>query len=339
MLYDIARSILFKMDAERAHGLAMDALEAMHTLGLAKPLLAGRIPSMPVRAMGLEFPNPVGLAAGLDKNAEHVDALADLGFGFLELGGVTPRPQPGNAKPRLFRVVEARAVINRFGFNSVGVEQFAQNLARARYKGILGVNLGKNLATPLEDAVKDYAASLERVYTMVHFATINVSSPNTKNLRQLQQAESLRPVLADMHGLRERLAQKHGRRVALAVKISPDLDDAELKGIAHIARDTGMDAVIAANTTTSRDGVAGMPNGDETGGLSGEPLRARATDVVGLLARELDGAIPVIGGGGIMNASDARDKLAAGATLVQIYSGMVYRGPGLAGEILRGLAG
>ncbi len=336
MIYRLARPLLFKIDPESAHTLSLRLLSLLQQSGLLK-LIASSAPPKPVSAMGLDFPNPLGLAAGLDKNADYVDALGSLGFGFLEIGGVTPLPQPGNPRPRVFRLPSAEAIINRFGFNSVGIEKFADNLRQAHYKGILGVNLGKNKDTPLELAANDYILSLEKIYPLVHFATINISSPNTQNLRNLQAPEELAPLLAAMHQTRERLAQKHGRRVALALKIAPDIDDATIESIARIAVAEKMDAVIATNTTLSRELVQGLPHADEQGGLSGAPLREASTLVIYKLARALDGALPIIGVGGIMSAEHARDKLNAGATLLQLYCGLVYRGPGVIGEIVSGL--
>ena len=336
MLYNVARPLLFRMDPEDAHALSMKSLCALQRSGLSK-MLVPAVANKPVRAMGLEFPNPLGLAAGLDKHAEFVDALGGLGFGFLELGGVTPRPQPGNPRPRVFRLPEAEAIINRLGFNSVGIDQFVANLRRAHYRGIVGINLGKNKDTPNERAVEDYVLGLEKICTLAHFATINVSSPNTANLRQLQSAGELTPLLAAVHARREQLAQRHGRRVALALKIAPDIDDEAIASIARVSVEQHMDAIIATNTTLSRDRVHGLTHGNETGGLSGAPLREMSTEVIRKLARALDGAMPIIGVGGIMSAEHAREKLSAGATLLQLYCGLVYRGPGIVADIVNGL--
>lgn len=333
MLYSAIRPLLFRLDPETAHGLALRSLDALHRCRLTP----SRLPLKPVTAMGLDFPNPVGMAAGMDKHAEHLEAIGSLGFGFLEIGGVTPRPQPGNARPRMFRIPEAEAIINRYGFNSVGVDQVYRNLTESAYKGILGVNLAKNKETPLDDAASDYKLTLERLYPFAHFATINVSSPNTPNLRQLQSADALEPLLAEVHRHREVLSDRHGRRVALAVKIAPDMDDAGIQSIARIAVKQKMDAIIATNTTVSRDLVRGLPHASEDGGLSGAPLRERSTEVIRQLARVLDGALPIIGVGGIMNAEHANEKLRAGASLLQLYCGLVYRGPGLIREIVAGL--
>jgi dihydroorotate dehydrogenase len=288
--------------------------------------------------MGLDFPNPVGLAAGMDKDAAHVDALATLGFGFIEVGAVTPRPQPGNPVPRVFRLPRAEALINRLGFNSQGVDAFVENLCRARSGAIVGVNIGKNADTANERAIEDYVACLRKVYPHAGFVTANVSSPNTKNLRELQRAEELDGFLAALVAERDRLAAQHGRRVPLAVKVSPDLDDAGIAAVADRVAARGIDAVIATNTTLSREGVEHLRFGHQQGGLSGSPLKARATAVVAKLRRALPATVAIIGVGGIASAADAREKLDAGANLVQLYTALVYRGPGLVSRIVRGLA-
>jgi dihydroorotate dehydrogenase len=337
MLYELARPLLFHIDPETAHALALPSFRLAQRLGLAG--LPGRAIAGPrVRAMGLDFPNPVGLAAGLDKDGEFIDALAAFGFGFLEVGTVTPRPQPGNPRPRMFRIVEREAIINRMGFNSSGVARLAENVRRARYDGILGVNIGKNFDTPVERAAEDYVACLEQVYPLASYVTVNVSSPNTKGLRQLQRADELGALLAALAGARDRLARTHGRRVPLALKIAPDLDDEEIAAIARALLDHGIDAAIATNTTVSRNGVEGLAHADEAGGLSGAPLRPLATAAVRKLGAALEGRIPIIGVGGIMSAEDAREKLDAGASLVQVYTGLVYRGPALVRRIVAGLA-
>ncbi len=337
MLFRLARPLLFALDAETAHDIALPSFRLLQRCGLAG-LPGGPLPGPRVRAMGLEFPNPVGLAAGLDKNAEYVDALAAFGFGFLEVGTVTPRPQPGNARPRLFRIPEREAIVNRMGFNNVGVERFARNLRGARSRGIVGVNIGKNFDTPLERAVEDYLACLDAVHELASYVAINISSPNTKDLRRLQQADELDALLRAIVARRDRLAGRTARRLPLAVKIAPDLDDGQIAAIAALTAASGLDAVIATNTTTSRAGVEGLPHAGEAGGLSGAPLRAASTAVVRKLARELGGRLPIIGVGGISSAADAREKLDAGATLVQLYTGLVYRGPRLVREIVAGLA-
>jgi len=282
--------------------------------------------------MGLDFPNPVGLAAGLDKHAEHVGALSALGFGFIELGGVTPRPQPGNPRPRLFRIPAARAIINRYGLNSVGIDDFVFNLSRSSRKCVIGVNIGKNKDTPNEKAADDYAICLEKLYPHVDYVTLNVSSPNTAGLRDLQAVEYLSELLKAVKSRREALRDKHGRNVALALKIAPDLEDAQVRGIAAIARREGIDGVVATNTTVSRETVMELPWGNEQGGLSGAPLRERSTQVLRILAQELKGEVPLVGVGGILAGADAVEKLDAGATLVQVYTGLIYRGPELIEE-------
>ena len=329
---------MFAADPERAHALAFAGLDAAARLGVAQ-LAAPRLPASPVDAMGMRFPNRVGLAAGLDKNADHLRGLATLGFGFLEAGTVTPRPQPGNPRPRMFRLVEAQALINRLGFNNEGVERFVTNVDRSGYRGILGINIGRNFDTSNERAADDYVACLHAVHSRASYVTINVSSPNTKGLRDLQAEDALSTLLARLTAERDDLAQRHGRRLPLAVKIAPDLDTVAVDSIARILVRHGIDGVIATNTTLARDRVAGLAHADEAGGLSGAPLRERATTVLRVLADVLDGALPIIGVGGIMSAEDAREKICAGATLVQLYTGLIYRGPELVAECVRGLAG
>jgi dihydroorotate dehydrogenase len=338
MFYGAARSFLFALDPETAQCLAFGSLECLDRVGATR-LLAGSAPPLPVRVMGLDFPNPVGLAAGADKNGEHVDALGRLGFGFLEIGAVTPRPQPGNPKPRLFRLASAEAIINRLGFNSAGVDEVVRNLERARYRGILGINIGKNFDTPNEYAADDYVACLRKLYRYASFVTANVSSPNTKDLRQLQRADELDALLARLVAERDRLAVQHGARVPLAVKVSPDLDDAGIEAIADRVAVRGIDAVIATNTTVSREGVAHLREAREQGGLSGAPLRRMSTAVVAKFRRALPGRVAIVGVGGIASVEDAREKLDAGANLVQLYTALVYHGPGLVASIVRGLAG
>jgi dihydroorotate dehydrogenase len=277
--------------------------------------------------MGHSFPTPGGLAAGLDKNGAHIDALARLGFGFLEVGTVTPRPQPGNPRPRQFRIPEARAVINRLGFNNLGVDRLVHNLRAARYRGILGINIGKNFDTPIERAASDYLACMRKVYALASYLTINISSPNTKNLRRLQDADELDRLLAALKAEQSKLADEHGRYVPVALKIAPDLTAEQLDSIAELLLAHRIDAVVATNTTVSREGVEGLAHADETGGLSGAPLTARSTQVIRQLAGKLKRRIPIIGVGGIMRAEDAAQKLAAGASLVQLYTGLVYAGP------------
>jgi len=329
MLYALARPLLFALEPETAHSLALGLADAPLRLGL---LRFRRPPDRPVRAMGLEFRNPVGLAAGLDKDALHVDALAALGFGFVELGGVTPRPQPGNPRPRLFRIPQAEALINRMGLNSAGVEAFAENLRRARRETVIGVNIGKNRDTPNERAAEDYERCLEALYPYVHYVSINVSSPNTPGLRDLQSPDALAALLARLRAARERLRERHGRDVKLLPKISPDFEAETVRAIADVVRREHMDGIIATNTTVSREGVEGLPHAEEPGGLSGAPLRPRALATLRALVASLGGELPVIGVGGIMSGSDAAERFAAGATLVQLYTGLVYRGPELISE-------
>lgn len=330
MLYSLARPFLFALDPETAHNAAL------RFSGLAG-LFARRPPACPVKAMGLEFPNPVGLAAGLDKHAEHVDSLAALGFGFLELGGVTPRPQPGNPRPRLFRIPQARAIINRYGLNSVGVDVFVENLKKVKAKSIVGVNIGKNKDSPNDKAADDYVVCLEKLYPHVDYVTLNVSSPNTAGLRDLQNAEVLSDLIQKVRTKREQLRDKHGRNVALALKIAPDLDEAAVLQIAAVARREQIDGIVATNTTVSRDAVARFEHGNEQGGLSGAPLRESSSRVLRILSRELKGEIPLIGVGGILTGADAVEKIDAGATLVQIYSGLIYRGPALVNECVEAI--
>jgi dihydroorotate dehydrogenase len=337
MFYRALRPFLFGLDPELAHRLSLNSLASLHRLGLSG-MMGRAAPALPVRAMGLTFPNPVGLAPGLDKNGEYIDALASLGFGFLEIGGVTPRAQPGNPKPRLFRLPAAEAVINRMGFNNVGVDRAVENVRRAKYRGILGINIGKNADTPVERAAEDYVVCLRKVYAVAGFVTANVSSPNTRGLRSLQGGDELDALLTVLLRERNALAAEQGRTVPLAVKIAPDLDDAAIDAIAERLVSHRVDAVIATNTTTSRAGVENLAHGGEQGGLSGAPLRARSTAVVARLARSLQGRVPIIGVGGIASAEHAREKLDAGATLVQLYTALLYRGPEIVGEIVQGLA-
>jgi len=322
-LYALARPLLFSLDPETAHRV---------TLQLAGFLPYAAVPPCPVRALGLQFPNPVGLAAGLDKNAEHIDALAKLGFGFIEVGTVTPRPQAGNPRPRLFRLPQAQALINRFGFNNVGVDAFLRNVVRSRYRGILGINIGRNADTPPERAADDYELCLDKVYSHASYVAVNISSPNTRGLRDLQQKDQVENLLARLSTRRERLAERHGKRIPLVLKVAPDLEIEQVKSIARAVRTHRVEGVIATNTSVSRDGVEGLPHANEAGGLSGKPLRERATRVLKLLESELRNEATLIGAGGIFTQSDASEKIAAGASLVQLYTGLIYRGPGLVAE-------
>ena len=338
MLYTLARPLLFALEAETAHHLTLESLLALRRLGLG-PSAPSAPPSCARRAFGIDFPNPVGLAAGLDKDGAYIDALARLGFGFLEIGTVTPRPQPGNPKPRLFRLPEARAVINRLGFNSGGVDRLVENVKRARYRGVLGINIGKNAATPIDRAADDYLECLRKVYPLASYVTVNISSPNTRNLRQLQDNAQLDALLGQLKREQARLADAHGRHVPLAVKVAPDLEAPQVADIAALLRRHRVEALIATNTTVTRNGVEGLPRAEEAGGLSGAPVMERSTAIVRELVRALQGEVPVIGVGGILSGTDARAKIAAGASLVQLYTGLVYRGPRLVRECVAALCG
>ncbi len=330
-MFQLLRPALFALDPETAHHATLSALKTAHCLGTL-PLIVTRPANDPRTVMGLTFPNPVGLAAGLDKNGAYIDALAALGFGFIEIGTVTPRPQPGNPKPRMFRLPEAQGIINRMGFNNDGVDVLIENVKRANFKGILGINIGKNADTPIEKAADDYLIGLRKVYQYASYVAINISSPNTKNLRRLQSGDELDALLAQLKTEQEKLAQQHGKYVPLAVKIAPDLDSEQIKQIAALLTKHRVDAVIATNTTLARDGVEDLPHSNEAGGLSGLPVREKSTAVIRQLAAELHGALPVIGVGGILKGADALEKMQAGASLVQIYSGMIYRGWDLIAE-------
>jgi dihydroorotate dehydrogenase len=332
MLYEFARPLLFALDAETAHDLTLASLRTAHALHL--PVACAAPAGKPVRVMGLEFPNRIGLAAGLDKNGECIEGLAALGFGHIEIGTVTPRPQAGNAKPRLFRLPERQAIINRMGFNNHGVDALVANVKRSAYKGVLGINIGKNFDTPIERAVDDYLACLRKVYAHASYVTVNISSPNTRNLRQLQGESELDGLLGPLKREQAALAQQHGRDVPLALKIAPDLDEAQIKVIADALRRHRIDAAIATNTTLSREGVEHLAHADEAGGLSGAPVFGKATTVLGALSRHLGCEIPLIGVGGVMDGQSARAKLEAGAQLVQIYTGLIYRGPALVKEAI-----
>ncbi len=337
MLYPFFRPALFALDPERAHEAAFAALDAAARLGLAQ-LAAQKVAASPVEAMGIRFPNRVGLAAGLDKNAAHLAGLATFGFGFIEAGTVTPRAQPGNPKPRMWRIPERQALVNRLGFNNGGVAAFVANVERAGYRGILGINIGRNFDTPNEQAADDYVACLEAVYPHAAYVTVNVSSPNTKGLRELQSDAAFDALLASLAAARARLADRHGRRVPLAVKIAPDLDEDAVLAIARALIAHGIDAVIATNTTVSRDAVAGLPHAGEAGGLSGAPVFEPSNRVIRMLAGALGGALPIIGVGGILSGEDAVAKLDAGATLVQVYTGLIYKGPGIIADCAAAIA-
>jgi len=335
-VYKLVRPLLFSLDPERAHDIALASLDLAARLGLQKPPQSSQ-QIAPRTVMGLSFPNPVGLAAGLDKNAAHIPAMAALGFGFLEVGTITPRPQPGNPKPRLFRLPEAEALINRMGFNNQGVDVLLSNIRSCKHHGILGINIGKNLDTPIDRAAEDYLNAFRRVQGLASYVTVNISSPNTQNLRKLQGAAELKALLGALARLREECGRSQGRHIPIAVKIAPDLSEAELDDIADILLSEKMDAVIATNTTLSRDGVSGLRHSQETGGLSGRPVRERSLAVIQALQKRLEGKLPIIGVGGISDADSAKAALDAGASLIQIYTGLIYRGPTLIDEICRAL--
>jgi dihydroorotate dehydrogenase len=335
--YCLVKPFVFALDPETAHELTLAGLAALQKTGVLpayRPLRAS-----PVTVMGLEFPNRVGLAAGLDKNGEIIDALATWGFGFIEVGTVTPRPQPGNPRPRLFRLPEAQGIINRMGFNNRGVDTLVANVRTARFKGILGINIGKNFDTPIEKAADDYLACLDKVYALASYVAVNISSPNTKNLRQLQGESELDALLGALRTRQTELADKHGHYVPMALKIAPDLDEAQIVNIADALRRHRLDGVIATNTTLAREGVEHLKHGNQAGGLSGAPLFERSTGVLRRLTLALAGELPVIAAGGIVDGGKAKAKLDAGAALVQIYSGLVYKGPDLVGECIGATAG
>jgi len=335
-IYSLARPLLFQFDAESVHDFTLKSLKTAERLGVLK-LCASPPVCQPRTVMGITFPNAVGLAAGLDKNAAVIDGMAALGFGFIEVGTVTPRPQPGNPKPRLFRVSEAQGIVNRFGFNNLGVDNLIANVKASKYKGVLGINIGKNFDTPNENAVSDYLICMRKVYAYASYITVNISSPNTKNLRALQEKEALSDLLATLKAEQLKLAEQHGRYVPIALKIAPDLELAQVNEIADLLMTHKIDGVIATNTTLSRDAVQGMQNAAETGGLSGAPVRDKSTVVIQQLSQRLRGALPIIGVGGILSGADAVEKVAAGASLVQLYSGLIYKGPQLIRDVAQAL--
>ncbi|MDR0275957.1 MAG: quinone-dependent dihydroorotate dehydrogenase [Burkholderiaceae bacterium] len=345
--YDLARPLLFRLDPETAHEWTMNLLARAGGTPLQCAWRHARV-SDPVQLAGLKFPNRVGLAAGMDKNARAIDALGAMGFGFVEVGTVTPLPQPGNPKPRLFRLPRAQALITRMGINNDGLQAFVHNVRISRFHSskatqdegermILGLNIGKNAATPMERATQDYLTCLAGVYPWADYVAVNISSPNTKNLRDLQSDAALDALLAALAARRAELAQEHGKRVPLFLKIAPDLDEAQVQAIAAALRKHGIDGVIAANTTLAREAVQGMPHGDEAGGLSGAPVREASNRVIRALRAALGAGFPIIGVGGILSGADAVEKIQAGADAVQICTGLIYRGPTLAGEAARAL--
>ncbi|SIQ20252.1 dihydroorotate oxidase A [Pseudacidovorax sp. RU35E] len=342
-LYGLARPLLFRMDAEAAHELTLGQLARTQNTPLAALYTVRRVDD-PVELAGLRFPNRVGLAAGLDKNARCIDAFAAMGFGFVEVGTVTPRPQPGNARPRIFRLPAAEALINRLGFNNEGLDSFLTNVQRARFRQradslpmLLGLNIGKNASTSIERAADDYLACLDGVYAQADYVAVNISSPNTANLRSLQSDEALDALLGTLSERRVQLHQRTGKRTPIFLKIAPDLDEAQVAVIADTLRRQGMDGVIATNTTLARDAVAGLPYGQEAGGLSGAPVRDASNRVIRQLRAALGPGFPIIGVGGVLNGNDAQAKLAAGADVVQMYTGLIYRGPSLVTEVATAL--
>jgi dihydroorotate dehydrogenase len=341
LLYALARPLLFSLDPEEAHDLTLPALRRAASLGLTR-MLRRPLPD-PRVVMGITFPNPVGLAAGLDKDGAYIDGLAALGFGFIEIGTVTPRPQPGNPKPRMFRLPEANAIINRMGFNNGGVDAFVRNVQASKFyqnkEGVLGLNIGKNADTPIERAADDYLMCLEKVYPYASYVTVNISSPNTKNLRQLQGASELDALLATLKNAQQRLADQHKRYVPMLLKIAPDVDGEQVKNIADALLRHKFDGVIATNTTISRDAVKGLRHAEEAGGLSGAPVFNASNQVIRSLKAELGDALPIIGVGGILSGADTQAKVDAGAALVQLYSGLIYRGPALIRECTDALRG
>lgn len=334
LTYRLLRPFLFRLDPETAHELGLAALRTVAHMGRLNPL---RSPPLlkPREAFGLHFPNPVGLAAGMDKNGDCIEGLAALGFGFIELGTVTPRPQPGNPKPRLFRLPQAGAVINRMGFNNKGVDYLIGRVCASRYEGVLGINIGKNRDTPNERALDDYLVCLRKVYPYAHYVTVNISSPNTPGLRDLQHSDNLEKLLSGLKHEQVRLEQEQGRYVPLLLKVAPDLEPADVETIATVVRRQGIDGVVATNTTAARPAaIQGLPFADEAGGLSGQPLAESSTQVIRQFRAIKDGELALIGCGGIFSAADAQVKIEAGADLVQIYTGFIYRGPALIEEIV-----
>ncbi|MDK9735784.1 quinone-dependent dihydroorotate dehydrogenase [Vibrio sp. D404a] len=336
MLYRLARTGFFQLDAEKAHDLAIQNFKRF--TGTPVDLLyRQQLPHRPVEVMGLTFKNPVGLAAGLDKNGECIDAFGAMGFGFVEVGTVTPRPQAGNDKPRLFRLVEAEGIINRMGFNNLGVDNLVENVKKSNYDGILGINIGKNKDTPIEKGAEDYLICMEKVYQYAGYIAVNISSPNTPGLRSLQYGEALDELLAELKTKQAELEEKHGKYVPLALKIAPDLSDDEISQICESLIKNKIDGVIATNTTLDRSIVEGMKHANEAGGLSGRPVQSRSTEVVRKLYEELGDELPIIGVGGVDSYVAAKEKMMAGAKLVQVYSGFIYKGPSLVSDIVKNL--
>lgn len=333
--YDLIRKALFVLEPECAHHLSLEAMKWAERLHLSGIYRDNKLPSLPVQAMGLTFSNPVGLAAGLDKNGDYIDALGDLGFGFIEIGTVTPRPQAGNPRPRLFRLPEHQAIINRMGFNNKGVDHLVAQARKRNYKGILGINIGKNFDTPVENANRDYLIGLEKVYAHADYITINLSSPNTPGLRSLQIGEALRELINVLANRKAQLETQYQKSVPLLIKIAPDMSYEEIANLAQVAMDCKIDGLIATNTTVSREKIAGSPLATEAGGLSGRPVFELSTEVLAGLSKTVNGRLLLVGVGGIDSASTALSKFHAGAQLIQVYTGFIYRGPELIQEICR----
>ncbi len=336
MFYPAIRKVLFKFDAETIHELTIKGLKSTGSSPL-NAFYKQRVANKPVKVMGIEFPNPLGLAAGLDKNGECIDAFDAMGFGFIEVGTVTPRPQPGNDKPRIFRLPQANAIINRMGFNNKGVDYLISQVRSAKFTGVLGINIGKNKDTPEENAKDDYIHCMRKVYDFATYITVNISSPNTPGLRALQYGDALNELLSALKIEQKALAKQYNKYVPIAVKIAPDLTEEEVLSIAQCLLENEIDGVIATNTTLSREGVEQLEHGNEQGGLSGAPVKEKSTTVIRILAKALDNKLPIIGVGGIASSNDANEKLAAGASLVQIYTGFIYQGPPLIKAIVNGL--
>jgi dihydroorotate dehydrogenase len=330
-MYDKLRPLLFALEPETAHKLTLYGLGVAQRSNFAH-WIARPPRDLPVRVFGIDLPNPVGLAAGLDKNADHLDALAALGFGFIEVGTVTPRPQAGNPKPRMFRLPAHEALINRMGFNNAGIDALVRNVEQSAYSGVLGINVGKNRDTPNEEAVNDYRLCMRRAWPLASYLTINISSPNTKGLRDLQEEDALRRLIGQLREEQEALAGQHGARKPMLLKIAPDLEEAQMDAMAEVLVAAGVDGLICTNTTLDRSGVQGAPNAGQDGGLSGRPLRERATQVLKGMHERMGGSVPIIGVGGIVDGADAAERMHAGADLVQLYTGLIYRGPRLLGE-------
>ena len=343
-MYSLVRSLLFRLSGETSHDITLKALSLADSMGLLK-LIYGEAPQISadkpnIEVMGISFPNRVGLAAGLDKNGDHIFAMAKLGFGFIEIGTVTPLPQLGNPKPRLFRLPEAQAIINRMGFNNKGIDHLVENVKQARtagYEGVIGINIGKNAQTPVENAQDDYLICLKKAYPHASYITINISSPNTPGLRSLQYGEELKALLLSLKNEQTHLFGSTGRYVPLAVKVAPDLSEEEVAGIAECLLETNIDGLIATNTTLNRDKVEGLAHGAETGGLSGAPVTEQSTQIIKAFAKHLKGEIPIIGVGGILDSGDALIKIEAGSSLVQLYSGLIYKGPSLVNDCVQQL--